>query len=60
MPEKNKMISLCVSNKKASKADAQRCSVKNVFLKNLANFTGKHLCQSLFSNKVLVLRPGTL
>ena len=28
------------------------CSVKNDVLKNFAKFTGKHLCQSLFLNKV--------
>ena len=45
---------------------AQRCSVKKVFCKkgvlgNLAKFTGKQLCQSLFFNKVAGLRStGTL
>ena len=29
----------------------QRCSLKSA-LKNLAKFTEKHLCHSLFSNKV--------
>ena len=29
-------------------------------LKNLAKFTGKHLCQSLFFNKIVVLRAVTL
>ena len=29
-----------------------RCSVKKRVLKNFAKFTGKHLCQSLFSNNV--------
>ena len=29
-------------------------------LKNFAKFTRKHLCQSLFSNKVAGLRPATL
>ena len=33
-------------------AVAQRCSVKKMFLEILAKFTGKHLCQSLFFNKV--------
>ena len=28
----------------------RRCSVKNMFFKNSAKFTGKHLCQSLFFN----------
>ena len=30
----------------------QRCSVKKAVLRNFAKFTGKHLCQSLFFNKV--------
>ena len=29
-------------------------------LRNFAKFTGKHLCQSYFSNKVAGLRPETL
>ena len=29
-------------------------------LRNFTKFTGKHLCQSLFSNKVAGLRPATL
>ena len=40
-------------------------SVKPVFckkdvLRNFAKFTGKHLCQSLFCNKVAGLRSATL
>ena len=38
----------------------QRCSIKKDVLKNFANFTGKHLCQSPFFNKVAGLRPATL
>ena len=30
----------------------QRCSIKKGVLKNFTKFTGKHLCQSLFFNKV--------
>ena len=33
---------------------------KKGVLKNLAKFTGKHLCRSLFFNKVADLRPATL
>ena len=33
---------------------------KKGVLKNFAKFTGKHLCQSLFVNKVPGLRPATL
>ena len=36
------------------------CSVKKGVLKNFTKFTGKHLCQSLFFNKVAGLRPATL
>ena len=38
----------------------RRCSVRKGFLRNFAKFTGKHLCQSLFFNKVACLRPSTL
>ena len=34
------------------KSSHQRCSVKKGVLRNFAKFTGKHLCQSLFFNKV--------
>ena len=37
-----------------------RCSVKKGVLRNFAKFTGKHLCQSLFFNKVSGLRPTEL
>ena len=30
----------------------RRCSIKIDVLKNFTKFTGKHLCQSLFFNKV--------
>ena len=36
-----------------------RCSIKKAVLKNLSKLTGKHLCQSLFLNKIAG-RPGTL
>ena len=32
---------------------------KKGVLRNFAKFTGKHLCQSLFLNKVASLRPAT-
>ena len=35
-------------------AVVQRCSVKKGVLGNFTKFTGKHLCQSLFFNKVQV------
>ena len=33
---------------------------KKSVLRNFTKFTGKHLCQSLFFNKVAGLRPATL
>ena len=38
----------------------QRCSRKKGVLTNLAKFTGKHLRQSLFFNKVAGQRSATL
>ena len=38
----------------------RRCSIKRGVLENLAKFTGKHPCQSLFFNKVAGLRPATI
>ena len=37
-----------------------RCAVKIGVLRNSTKFTRKHLCQSLFFNKVSGLRPATL
>ena len=37
----------------------RRCSVRKDILRNFAKFKGKHLCQSLFFNKVAG-RPATL
>ena len=38
----------------------RRCSVKKGVLRNFTKFTGKHLCQSIFFNKVAGLSPATL
>ena len=35
----------------------QRCFIIKGVLRNFAKFTGKHLCQSLFLNKVAGLGP---
>ena len=34
----------------------RRCSVKEGVLKNFAKFTGKHLCQRIFFNKIAALK----
>ena len=36
-----------------------KCSMKKGVLRNITKFTGKHLCQSLFFNKVAGLRAAT-
>ena len=41
------------------RSSQRRCSVRKGVLRNFAKFTGKHLCLSLFFNKVAGLRPGT-
>ena len=38
----------------------RRCSVRKGVLRNSAKFTGKHLCQSLFFDKVVGPRAATL
>ena len=43
-----------------SEAVVQSLFCKKGVLENFANFTGKHLCQSLFFNKVAGLRLATL
>ena len=43
-----------------SRNSHQRCSMRKGLLRNFAKFTGKHLRQSLFLNKVAGLRPATL
>ena len=42
------------------KSTHQSCYVRRVVLRNFTKFTGKHLCQSLFLNKVAGLRSATL
>ena len=43
-----------------SRSSHRRCSVKKGVLKNLRNFTGKHLYWSLFLIKLQTFRPATL
>ena len=37
-----------------------RCSIKEGVPEKFAKFTRKHLCQSLFFNKIAGLKPATL
>ena len=44
----------------SARSSHQRCSIIKGVLRNFTKFTGKHLCQSLFFNKVAGLSPATL
>ena len=46
-------ISFRVNIKTPDRSSHHRCSIKKGVLRNLTKFTGKHLCQSLFVNKVI-------
>ena len=48
-----------VGNSK-NRSSHQRCSMEKGVLRNFTKFTGKHLCQSFFFNKVAGLSPATL
>ena len=53
----NKIVVFLVSIKRSSLPEV---FCRKGVLGNFAKFTGKHLCQSLFFNKVVGLRPETL
>ena len=43
-----------------NRSSHRRCSIRKGFLRNFTKFTGKHLRQCHFLNKVADLRPATL
>ena len=45
---------------KRNRSSHPRCSVRKGVLRNFVKFTRKHLCHSIFFNKVPGLRPATL
>ena len=45
--------------KRKLRSSHRRCSVTKDVLRNFAKFTGKHLSQSLFFDKVAGLRPAS-
>ena len=49
----------CLSQIKLCRSSHWRFSVRKGILRNFAKFIGKHLCQSLFFNKVIGLWPAT-
>ena len=54
------MIVFAIAIQIAPRSSHQRWSVKKGVLRNFGNFTGKHLCQSLFYNKSAGPKPATL
>ena len=54
------MIVFAIAIQMITRISHQRCSVRKGVLRNFANFTRKHLCQVLFSNKVVGPEPATL
>ena len=51
---------LILYRRRPSRSSRLEAFCKEGVLTNFAKFTGKHLCQSLFFNKVAALRPATL
>ena len=50
----------CYSAMICRRSSYRRCSVGKGVLRSFAKLTGKHLCQSLFFNKIAGLSPATL
>ena len=51
------MIVFAITVQMTTRSSHQRCSVRKSVLRNFVNFTGKHLCQVLFYNKVAGPEP---
>ena len=54
------MIVFAITIQMTTRSSHQRCSVRKGVLRNFAKFTGKHLCQVLFSHKVTGPEPAAL
>ena len=55
-----KKISIDIDVLGITRSTHRRCSLRKGVLRYFAKFTGKHLCQKLFFNKVADLKPATL
>ena len=53
-------VFLCLVPKYSARISHRGCSVRKDVHRNFAKLTGKHLCQSIFLNKVAGLGPATL
>ena len=55
------ILKKCVKDTETTfRSSHMRCYIKKGVLRDFTKFLGKHLCQSLFFNKVAGLRPATL
>ena len=54
------MMVFAIMIQMTTRSSHQRCSVRKDVLRNFTKFTGKHLCQILFYNKVTGPEPATL
>ena len=54
------MIVFAITMQMTIRSSHQSCSVRKVFLRNFAQFRGKHLRQVLFYNKIAGREPATL
>ena len=54
------MMVFAITIQMTTRSSHQRCSVRKGVLRNFAKFTGKHLCQVRFYNKVAGPEPVTL
>ena len=56
----NALVKKNLIRKDISRSSHQKCSIKEGVIRNFVKFTGKHMCQSIFFNKVAGLRYATL
>ena len=54
------MMVFAITIQMTTRSSHQRCSARKGVLRNFSKFTGKHLCQVLFYNKVAGPEPATL
>ena len=60
MTNLNIVLSIFIKEITKKRSSHQRCSARKGVLRNFTKFAGKHLCRSLFFDKVAGLRPATL
>ena len=56
----NALVKKNLIRKYITRSNHQKCSIKKGVIRNFVKLTGKHMCQSIFFNKVAGLRYATL